>query len=130
LLTFYPIIQEIVEGEVVEVADFGAFVRIGPIDALLHVSQLIDDFISYDEKQGVLLGKETKRKLMSGDELRVRITAASLGKAGSSGKIGVTARQPFLGKLEWIEQEIQKVKGKVEEVPTEGRATQKERVIK
>jgi DNA-directed RNA polymerase subunit E' len=103
VLTFYPIIQEIVEGDVVEIADFGAFIRIGPIDALLHVSQLMDDFISYDEKQGVLLGKETKRKLIAADKVRVRITAVSLGRAGSSGKIGVTARQPFLGKLEWLQ---------------------------
>jgi len=110
LLTFYPKIQEIVEGEIVEIADFGAFVRIGPIDALLHVSQLMDDFISYDEKQGVLLGKETRRKLVTGDQVRVRITAVSLGKAGSSGKIGVTARQPFLGKLEWIDYDVQKPK--------------------
>jgi DNA-directed RNA polymerase subunit E' len=116
LLTFYPKIQEVLEGEVVEIADFGAFVRIGPIDALLHVSQLMDDFISYDEKQGVLLGKETKRKLTSGDQVRVRITAVSLGRAGSSGKIGVTARQPFLGKLEWIEREVQKIKEPAEKV--------------
>jgi DNA-directed RNA polymerase subunit E' len=109
LLTFFPKIQEIVEGEVVEIADFGAFVRIGPIDALLHVSQLMNDFISYDEKQGVLLGKKTQRRLMSRDKVRVRITAVSLGKTGSSGKIGVTARQPFLGKFEWIDQEINKI---------------------
>lgn len=108
LLTFYPLIQEIVEGDVVEIADFGAFVRIGPVDALLHVSQLIDDYMSYDEKQGVLLGKETKRKLSSGDKVRVRITAVSLGRAGSSGKIGVTARQPGLGKLEWIKLDTEK----------------------
>ena len=38
LLTFFPNVQEIVEGEVIEMADFGAFIRIGPIDALLHVS--------------------------------------------------------------------------------------------
>ena len=119
LLTFYPKVQEVLEGEVVEVADFGAFVRIGPIDALLHVSQLMDDFISYDEKQGVLLGKETKRKLTSGDQVRVRITAVSLGRAGSSGKIGVTARQPFLGKLEWIEHEVQKIKEQTDKKPAE-----------
>lgn len=119
LLTFYPKVQEVLEGEVVEIADFGAFVRIGPIDALLHVSQLMDDFISYDEKQGVLLGKETKRKLTSGDQVRVRITAVSLGRAGSSGKIGVTARQPFLGKLEWIERDVQKIKEASEKKPTE-----------
>lgn len=121
LLTFYPKIQEVVEGEIVEIADFGAFVRIGPIDALLHVSQLMDDFISHDEKQGVLLGKETKLKLTSGDQARVRITAVSLGRAGSSGKIGVTARQPFLGKLEWVEKEVQQIKETVEK-----RAAEKE----
>lgn len=110
LLTFYPTLQEVVEGEVVEIADFGAFVRIGPVDALLHVSQLMDDFISYDEKQGVLLGKETSRKLTTGDRVRVRITAVSLGRAGGSAKIGVTARQPFLGKLEWIEEDLKKTK--------------------
>jgi DNA-directed RNA polymerase subunit E' len=121
LLTFYPVIQEIVEGDVVEIADFGAFVRIGPVDALLHVSQLMDDYISYDEKQGVLLGKETKRKLASGDQVRVRITAVSLGRVGSSGKIGVTARQPFLGKLEWIKQEASKTKEVPEKKTTESK---------
>jgi len=110
LLTFYPVLQEVVEGETVEIADFGAFVRIGPVDALLHVSQLMDDFISYDEKQGVLIGKETNRKLTTGDRVRVRITAVSLARTGGSAKIGVTARQPFLGKLEWIEEDLKKLK--------------------
>jgi DNA-directed RNA polymerase subunit E' len=112
LLTFYPKIQEIIEGEVVEIADFGAFVRIGAIDALLHVSQLMDDFITYDEKQGILMGKETGRKLMTGDVVRARITAVSLGKEGSSGKIGITARQPFLGKIEWIKEDVEKIKSR------------------
>jgi DNA-directed RNA polymerase subunit E' len=109
LLTFYPEVQEVVEGEVVEIADFGAFVRVGPIDALLHVSQLMDDYISHDEKQGVLMGRETRRRLTTGDHVRVRITAVSLGHGGSSGKIGVTARQPFLGKLEWIKKDVEKL---------------------
>jgi DNA-directed RNA polymerase subunit E' len=110
LLTFFPKIQEVVEGEVVEIADFGAFVRVGPVDALLHVSQLIDDYISHDEKQGMLMGKETRRKLTTGDHVRVRITAVSLGRGGGSGKIGVTARQPFLGKIEWIKKDLEKIK--------------------
>jgi DNA-directed RNA polymerase subunit E' len=122
LLTFYPIIQEIVEGDVVEIADFGAFMRIGPVDALLHVSQLIDDYMSYDEKQGVLLGKETKRRLTNGDQLRVRITAVSLGRAGSSGKIGVTARQPFLGKLDWLK--LDALKAAPEDKATENKKEQ------
>jgi len=121
LLAFYPIIQEIVEGDVVEIADFGAFIRIGPVDALLHVSQLMDDYISYDQKQGVLLGKETKRKLTTSDQARVRITAVSLGRVGSSGKIGVTARQPFLGKLDWLKMDQTK------EVPENKPAKSKEK---
>ncbi|MCH8860408.1 MAG: DNA-directed RNA polymerase, partial [Thaumarchaeota archaeon] len=32
-LTFYPKLQEIVQGELVDITDFGAFVRIGPTDA-------------------------------------------------------------------------------------------------
>jgi DNA-directed RNA polymerase subunit E' len=121
LVTFYPVIQEVVEGDVVEIADFGAFVRIGPVDALLHVSQLMDDYMSYDEKQGVLMGKETKRKLSSGDDVRVRITAVSLGRAGSSGKIGVTARQPFLGKLDWLKADAAKTKEAIAEKEAESK---------
>ena len=117
LLTFYPKIQEIVEGEVAEVADFGAFIRIGPVDALIHVSQIMDDFISYDDRQGVLMGKESKRKISMGDHMRVRTTAVSLGHGGSFGKIGVTARQPFLGKLEWIEEDIKGTKSAAEQKP-------------
>jgi DNA-directed RNA polymerase subunit E' len=92
----------------------------------------MDDFISHDEKQGVMLGKETKRKLLTGDQVRVRITAVSLGRAGSSGKIGVTARQPFLGKLEWIEQDVQKIKEALEKKPAEKEKTQevKTKVVK
>ena len=115
ILTFYPELQEVMEGEVVEVADFGTFLRIGPVDALLHVSQLMDDFISYDEKQGVLLGRESGRTIKRGDLFRVRIVAVSFPRGRSSGKIGVTARQPFLGKLEWIEAENNDSKPKPEE---------------
>jgi DNA-directed RNA polymerase subunit E' len=111
LLTFYPEMHEVVEGEVVEVADFGVFLRIGPVDALLHVSQLMDDFISFDEKQGVLRGKETGRAVTKGDILRVRIVAVSFPSGRSSGKIGVTARQPFLGKPEWIIEEVKRARG-------------------
>ena len=115
ILTFYPELQEVIEGEVVEVADFGTFLRIGPVDALLHVSQLMDDFISYDERQGILLGRESGRTINRGDTFRVRIVAVSFPKGRSSGKIGVTARQPYLGKAEWIADEVGETAPAVEE---------------
>jgi DNA-directed RNA polymerase subunit E'/Rpb7 len=34
------------------------------------------------------------------------MVAVSFPKGRSSGKIGVTARQPMLGKLDWIEEEV------------------------
>lgn len=61
------------------------------------------------------MGKETKRKLQTGDRVRVRITAVSLGRSGGSGKIGVTARQPFLGKLEWVQKDVEKMDTEGEE---------------
>ena len=95
--------------------DFGAFIRVGPIDALLHISQVIDDYVSYDEKRGALMAKETGRILKQGDVIRGRITVVSFARGGSSGKIGMTMRQPFLGKAEWIKEDVEKTKQQVEE---------------
>jgi len=106
LLTFFPELHEVVEGEIVEVTDFGAFVRIGPEDALLHVSQIMDDFITYDKRHGVLAGRESHRNLGKGNMVRGRIIAVSFPRGGSGGKIGITLRQPFLGRIEWIEEDL------------------------
>lgn len=109
-LTFYPKLQEVVEGEVVEITDFGAFVRIGPTDALLHLSQITDDYLKSDVKQGVIVANQSAKSLKIGSRIRARVTAVSLGKGAAMGKIGITCRQPFLGASEWIEQEIRKAK--------------------
>ena len=108
-LTFYPKLQEIVNGELVDITDFGAFVRIGPTDALLHLSQVMDDYLKSDVASGVILANQSGRTLKVGSTIRARITAVSLGKAASMGKIGITCRQPFLGADEWIAEEIKKI---------------------
>ncbi|WP_424356411.1 DNA-directed RNA polymerase [Methanobacterium sp. MBAC-LM] len=110
-LFFKPDLQEIVEGEVIEITEFGAFVRMGPMDGLVHVSQVTDDYINYDSKRGALLGKESKKTLEEGDKVRARIVALSLkGKSSKETKIGLTMRQPGLGRPEWIEKEKRKKK--------------------
>ncbi|HKX97411.1 MAG TPA: DNA-directed RNA polymerase [Candidatus Nitrosocosmicus sp.] len=111
-LTFYPKLHEVVEGEVVEITDFGAFVRIGPTDALLHLSQITDDYLKSDVKQGLILSNQSEKTLRISSKIRARITAISLGKSASMGKIGITCRQPFLGALEWVEKEIRRAQGK------------------
>jgi DNA-directed RNA polymerase subunit E' len=109
-LTFYPKLQEVVEGEIVEITDFGAFVRVGPTDALLHLSQITDDYLKSDVKQGIIIANQTAKSLKIGSKIRARVTAISLGKGTGMGKIGITCRQPFLGSNEWIEQEVKRAR--------------------
>jgi DNA-directed RNA polymerase subunit E' len=108
-ICFKPILQEVVEGEVVEIVEFGAFVSIGPFDALLHMSQITDDYMVFDEKNKRLVGKETKKSLQEGDFVRARIVSLSLKeREPEKSRIGLTMRQPWLGALKWIEEEIEK----------------------
>ena len=108
-LTFFPQLQEVVHGEIVDITDFGAFVRIGPADALLHLSQVMDDYLKSDVASGVILANQSGRTLKVGSTIRTRITAVSLGKAATMGKIGITCRQPFLGADEWIKEELENI---------------------
>ena len=66
----------------------------------------MDDYLKSDPKSGIILANQSGRTLKAGNMMRTRITAVSLGKGASMGKIGITCRQPFLGADEWIEEEI------------------------
>ena len=107
LITFKPEMQEVVPGKITDITDFGAFIEIGPIDGMIHISQTMDDFVSFS-KSNVLTGKETKKTLKVNDKCIARIIALSY-KEITNPKIGLTMRQPGLGKLEWLQEEIKKV---------------------
>lgn len=106
-LVFKPELQEVIEGEVIDIVEFGAFVQIGPLDGMVHVSQVIDDYVSFDEKKNQLAAKESNRILKVGDSVRARIVSISHKKEGGV-KIGLTMRQLALGKLKWIEEDKKK----------------------
>ena len=106
ILSFKPTVSEVVEGTVVEIVDFGSFIRLGPLDGLVHVSQICDDYISFEQVGNRFIGKETGKILEVNDQVRAKIIAVSLG-TGRSGKLGLTMRQKFLGKEEWIEADIE-----------------------
>ncbi len=96
--------------------EFGAFVGLGPLDGLLHVSQIADDYISFDEKNSRLVGKETGRAITEGDMLRARVVAVSLNeREPRESKIGLTMRQAALGKVEWLAEAREKAKKEEEE---------------
>ncbi len=102
VLTWMPRDNEIVEGEVVDITEFGAFVRCGALDGLVHISQVMDDYVSYDEKNSQLVGKQTRRMLKEGDRVRARIISISFKEQS---KLGLTMRQPFLGNIKWLTEE-------------------------
>lgn len=104
LLTFEPEIQEVIPGVIREIADFGAFLTMGPIDGMIHISQTINDFVSFS-KDKILQGKDTKRVLKVGDKCRGRIIQVSY-KDLANPRIGLTMRQQGLGKDEWINEDL------------------------
>ncbi len=108
-VVFKPRENEIIEGVVVEILKFGAFVRFGPLDGLLHISQVMDDRVDIDEANQRLVGKETGRFLAVGDVVKARVVSIDLNeKNPQDSKIGLTMRQPGLGKIEWLEEDHKK----------------------
>ena len=103
LLTFKPELQEVVVGKIKDIAEFGAFINLGTIEGMIHISQTMDDFVSF-AKEKVLSGKESNRTLKVGDICKARIIAVSF-KDLSNPKIGLTMRQPGLGRFDWLEEE-------------------------
>ena len=112
-LVYSPVLNEIVEGEVIMVEDIGIFVRLGPVDGFVHKSQVGNDLFNYDIRQAAVIGTKTKRIIRKGDRVRARIISiGSKTQRTRELRIGLTMRQPFLGKLEWIEEDIKRIYGK------------------
>lgn len=117
VLTFKPEVREVVRGAISDITEFGAFLKFGPIDGLIHVSQITDDFMSYNDKNKTLSGKETKKVLKVGDEVTARVIAVSTKGTITESKINLTMRQEGLGKPEWWKKKTTKIiKAKAEKV--------------
>jgi len=104
-ITFNPELQEITDALICEIVEFGAFCHIGPLDALIHMSQIMNDYVNVDAENERITGKENKRVLKVGDHVRARIVAISLNELSArESKIGLTMRQPSLGAHEWLKE--------------------------
>ena len=104
--------NELVEGTVVQVTKFGAFINFGPLDGLLHVSQILNDRVDADVENQRLIGKESGRSLSVGDRVRARVVGLDLNETNvQDSKISLTMRQPGLGRLDWIAEEENSRKG-------------------
>ena len=102
LLTWKPELQELVYGKIEEITNFGAFIDMGVMRGMIHISQTMDDYVSFSDA-GSLSGKSSGRILKSGDLCTARVVAIS--HKGDDPKIGLTMRQPGLGKIEWVKED-------------------------
>jgi len=120
LLVWKPELQEIVYGVIAEITTFGAFIDMGVMRGMIHISQTMDDYVSFN-KSNSLTGKASKRTLKTGDQCMARIVAIS--HKGDEPKIGLTMRQPGLGKTEWVkEDQSKKIKAAEKIVKAETKA--------
>jgi len=111
-ITFDPAMQEVIDGTVVEVVEFGAFVGIGPIDGLLHVSQISDEYLSFNGENQQLASTESGKLLRVDDPVRTRIVTKNIDERNPrESKIGLTAKQPGLGKHGWLEDKREREAG-------------------
>jgi len=124
LLVWKPEMQELVYGIISEITNFGAFMNLGVMQGMIHISQTMDDYVSFS-KSNTLVGKSSKKSLKKGDLCLARIVAISF-KADEP-KIGLTMRQPGLGKLEWIKEEKIKAKRAAEKAAKEEEKKAKEK---
>src|SRR6056297_1430517 len=107
-ITYDPDMQEVVDGTVVEGVEFGAFVGIGPLDGLLPVSRISTEYLAYDGENQQLASSDTNKTLGVDDAVRVRIVTKSIDERNlRDSKIGLTAKQPGLGKHEWLAEEYE-----------------------
>ena len=108
VLTYTPVMHEVVEGTVVELVDFGAFISLGPSDGLCHITQISQDKLNFENVNARFTSAETGKSLEVGDLVRSRVIVVSVGNR-RSGKIGLTMRQPFLGKIDYIQEELEEI---------------------
>lgn len=105
LLVWKPEMHELVYGIVSEITAFGAFINLGVMQGMIHISQTMEDYVSFS-KTNALVGKSSKRSLKKGDTCLARMVAISY--KGEDPKLGLTMRQPGLGKLEWVKEDKRK----------------------
>jgi DNA-directed RNA polymerase subunit E' len=111
--------NEVFRGVIKDVMDFGAFVIIGPIEALLHISQISREKFSINKKDRILEGADGGKKLKKGDIIFAKASTVSMKGSASSIKISLTMRGEGFGKDDWVKDVIKPVEKKPAKEPKE-----------
>jgi len=112
-LSFIPKINEVYDSEIKDLVDFGAFSSLGPMQGLIHISQIGSEKYYHNKKAKKIVSKNGKKSLKKGDKILLKVSTVSLRSNISDTKVGLTMRSSGLGKMEWNEKkETKKTKSK------------------
>jgi DNA-directed RNA polymerase subunit E' len=117
VLTYLPQVNEVIESSVSELVEFGTFVSLGPMEGLVHLSQMANDYLTYNKKTVSFVGRESKKSIRKGDHVFAKISTVSMKNSIPETKIGLTMRPSGLGKEEWIGEAPAAAEEKKEKAP-------------
>ena len=101
VISYIPQMHEFILGDVTSTTEFGAFVNLGVVEGLVHLTQTMQEQVSFS-KSGVIQANKSKKSLKEKDIVKSKIVAISF-KDLKNIKIGLTMRQPGLGNILWKE---------------------------
>ncbi len=112
LLAFRPVLLEVVRAVVSRVENFGLTLNLGPIEGKVHRSQVMDENVELTPDGSAFRGVSSKREIRAGDVVRARVINVSRpSRTAQILQIGLTMRQPYLGKEEWLKAEAARAGG-------------------
>jgi DNA-directed RNA polymerase subunit E' len=126
VLAYHPQVNEVIESEVAEIVEFGAFLALGPMEGLVHLSQIANDFLTYNKKTMSFTGRESKKSIKKGDHVFSKISTVSMKGSIPETKIGLTMRPDGLGKDEWLVAKKAAAEGAEHEKKKEGKKKKSE----
>jgi DNA-directed RNA polymerase subunit E' len=86
-----------------EISEYGAFVRIGPIEALLHKSQILDEPVQVNMGIRRIEGAQSGKHIEEGSFVRSRIVSKAINQNDPrSSKIGLNCKMSGLGAHDWL----------------------------
>lgn len=105
-LFFQPLEGEIIESYITDVAEFGPFVRFGPVEALIHISQISKEKLSYNPEQDVIASRDNKIIIKKGEEVRAMVVNFSISEEKT--RVNLTMKQDGLGLIKVVDKKKKK----------------------
>ena len=109
-LFFQPAQNEIVDGIITEIAEFGPFVRLGPIEAFIHISQITKEKLTYNPEQDIITTKDGKFVVKRDEKVRALVANSAISE--DKVRVNLTMKQDGLGLISMLEKEKKTKKAK------------------